>query len=178
MNATYRWLCLALCAAGCGGSGPMGGDDVGDDVPDPPDAVIGCTHDSCGLPSDDPCCAGTTCSNWDLLGPVECAQECTTNADCDSGCCVELTNGAHTCGPAGFCDAGGAVPEYLCHENVECGWSNDYTACTRAVTACVDNLSAADQHAWLQAMAACGAPDANACDTAYLDCWLNQVPWC
>lgn len=178
LNSCCRWIWI-VALVGCGS--PME-DDVPPPPPDHPDAEpagLVCEHDSCGLPGDDPCCSGTSCSNWDLLGEVECAAQCETNADCDTGCCVELSNGQHTCGPAGFCDAGGALPEYVCNERLECGEIASYNQCVASITACVGDLSNDQQRQWMDAMYECGDPqDDNSCDSYYTYCWLNYVPWC
>lgn len=175
-----RWICLVVVVAGCGGGDPA---PVGDDDPDPPDAAPSdegpiCELDPCGLPSDEACCMDTVCADWDILGPVECAAECEVDADCDSGCCVELSNGQSACGPAELCEAGGAVPRYLCHEMVQCGVVNDEDDCTLQIRDCVEDLTDSQERDWLEAMGACGAPDENACDSYYVDCWRYQVPWC
>lgn len=177
-----QWIWMAAFAlAGCGGTmdEPPPPPDRPDAGPIEPDRPV-CEFDHCGLPSDDPCCAGTDCANWDLLGPVECAAECETSDDCpDSGCCVALSNGHHTCGPAGFCDAGGALPEYVCNERFECGEISNRNSCIDSMTQCVGNLTDDQQLQWINAMNNCGeAANDGTCDSYYTYCWLNYVPWC
>jgi hypothetical protein len=174
-----RWMWI-VALVGCGGTGapPIGGDDIGDDSPDAEPEGPVCVHDSCGLPGDDPCCSDTTCVDWDILGPTECASECAANSDCDTGCCVELTNGQHACAPEGACDAGGVTPEYLCQELVACDVTNNYNGCVDSITTCVGNLTQDQQRSWLNAMQECGSPGDASCSDGYVYCWANYVPWC
>jgi hypothetical protein len=115
--------------------------------------------------------------NWEEVnGPVECAAECQANDDCETGCCQQLSNGTKACAPAGYCDAGGAIPEEFCAKADECDFIEDEAACVRDMTACVDRLSSEQQLEWINRMSACGDPDSRTCDQ-YLNCWAG-VPWC
>jgi len=48
------------------------------------------------------CCAGTTCVNFPSVGDL-CAANCTTGAECQSGCCAKLQGGGSACYLASGC---------------------------------------------------------------------------
>ncbi len=44
------------------------------------------------------CLPNQTCVNWIRTG-IACANLCSSNSSCRSGCCATLTSGAHACAP-------------------------------------------------------------------------------
>lgn len=54
-------------------------------------APVDCAGAACAVNGD--CCAGHLCVGG------SCAFECTTSAECQSGCCALLAGGGHACGP-------------------------------------------------------------------------------
>jgi hypothetical protein len=78
----------------------------------------GCVSDTdcCPLPNDRQACVnffniGTTCTKF-----------CTTNAGCDSGCCILLTNGKGACADPGYCGSKGSCASVaqVCTTDADC----------------------------------------------------------
>ncbi len=58
---------------------------------------------ACGSTDTVPCCAGSTCAAFGNV-PTTCIKECSSGADCSTGCCVPVPNSTvMICGPAANC---------------------------------------------------------------------------
>jgi hypothetical protein len=165
-------ICTALaCAvlAGCVSDPSGGGDDTGDDEALPPEEpMIACEGDGCGLPGDEPCCDGSSCTDFGNWGGTVCAAECDAHEDCGTGCCDR-----GVCAPEEFCGSGGIVPEALCEVRDICDWWEG-GGCVDAVEGCLANLTEDQVRIWTEEMARCfEQTTCSGFDACY---W--EVPWC
>lgn len=162
-----RNLCLVIaafafvpaCVTGAGDDdGPPPGDDDGPDGGTPPPEEWhepACNFDECGVPGTDPCCDGTTCVNFGALERIECAVVMEGDAECDSGCVLELDDGTQVCSPAEYCQPGSVYPDLICDRADACDWWDDTSACTNYYRQCISTHSASEQLAWMNQVATC-----------------------
>jgi hypothetical protein len=179
MSDFSRWLIggalsAVVLASGCT-TDPAGGDDDPPVVDPPPPAHPACHGASC-LPGEDPCCTGTSCTNFGDFGGQVCAELCQTGADCESGCCVAGSDG-NVCADASWCGEGGIYPEAFCQLADDCnvGWDDNQNSCRAYFESCLGGLNSNQKLEWIQAIGGCF--DQSTC-SAYYDCWLYQVPYC
>ena len=70
---------------------------------------------------------------------ARCADGCSVDSDCNSGCCAVLTNGARACGPASACQGGIGDPctsDTQCLSGLSCTGTWCTTSCSSSLTDC------------------------------------------
>jgi hypothetical protein len=97
-HCTQNDQCVSGCCKGgyCSGQLLVGGQ-----------VATVCDGTTCGYPGagcdTTDCCAGSLCVDIMKKGYGLCAAICNTDADCEGGCCMQVTSGQSVCAPQVYC---------------------------------------------------------------------------